>query len=257
MKKYIPLFCLTGLCAGQLLTAQTQFNIDFNTAGDFGSNNDSGWNVYAAPVDVDGSTLITSTDAASSITLSQSGVIADSTAGNLSVGASRPSWVVSDAGNDFFFTDTSGVNESFTLTFGGMTAGNNISLDIYACRTSTAAVDGTYEYSLDGGSTWFGFDVLTNAGSLETADGWDGVDTKSQTFDISSDGYDNGRYMNISDVTLTGSTLLIRVTEANVSGAYVGVNAMRLTVIPESSTYASILGLAGICSAVFLKRKRR
>ncbi len=244
---YPLLFCLTAAAS-----AQTIFNIDLNTVdGDAGT----GWNVYAAPTDVNGSTLTTSTNAASAVTLSANGNLVDSLGSNLSNAVNRPSWVPVNAGDDFFWTDNNGTGggESFTLIFGGFRIGNEVSLDIFASRSSSASVFGNYKYSLDGGTNWFGFDVLKNDGTAETANGWGTNDTQSQTFHINNDGYDNGRYMNMADVTLTGTTLQIRATETTLDDAYIGINAMRLTVIPEPNNYALLAGVLGM-SYVMLRR---
>lgn len=230
------------------------FNVDFNTAdGAAGAD----WNVFADETDVNGSTLTTSTTATSLVTLSAAGNLVDSKGSNLSNSANRPSWVTVEAGDDFFWTDNNGTGggESFTLTYGGFTIGHQVSLDVFASRSSASAVYGNYEYSLDDGSNWLGFNVLQSDGTAETNAGWAANDTQSQTFHINDDGYDNGRYMNISDITLTGTTLQVRATEnADDDGAYIGINAMRLTVIPEPSSYALLAGLLGM-SYVIIRRR--
>jgi len=237
---------------GGSATAQT-FNIDLNTAnGTAGAD----WNVFAAPGDINGSTLTPNTGGSSGVTFSASGNIVDSTGSGLSNDLNRPSWVSAAAGDDFFWTDNNGTGggESFTLTFDGMAVGSTVSLDVYASRDSTASVFGTYEYSLDGGNSWFGFDVLKNDGSAETADGWDSNDTQSQTFHINNDGYDHGRYLNISEITLTGSSIQVRITENTADDAYIGINAMQLAVIPEPQSFAMLAGL--MCLASVMLRRR-
>lgn len=247
---------LASLSLTSLASAATVINVDFNTSD---GNAGAGWNVFADTSDISttpaSTALDDNADASTDYTLSATGTFDDSTGANM-IGATPPSWVSAEAGDDFFWTDSGGNSEFFTLTYGGFTIGDKIDLDIFSSRDSaTFSVGGTFEYSLDGGSTWSGFQVLTSAGVLETADGWTGEDTQSKDFSLITDGYDNGRYMNIEGITLTGTTLQVKATELASGNTYTGINAMRLTVIPEPSTYTLLAGLLGLCSVMLRRRK--
>ncbi len=156
-----------------------------------------------------------------------------------------PSWVTTDgslantgAAADGFFTGS-----NFTLTLGNLTAGQNVSLNLFASRDSASSV-GYYEYSLNGGDTWLGFNVFEKNGAAATTDGWNSNTTASQTYNNQSQGFTLARYMGTNTVALTGTTLQVRVT--NTSG-FALLNAIQLTtnVVPEPSTAALLAGSLG------------
>jgi len=134
----------------------------------------------------------------------------------------------SASGDNFYTNNTRPAAESFTLTFGGLTSGSVISLDLLAARSSSAAL-GFYEYSLDGGNSWLGFNVLNADGTAALTDGWDTHNTQTQVFSLQSQGFNLHRYLNVTDITLTGSTLAIRVMDGNdATGTFASLNAVRL-----------------------------
>jgi hypothetical protein len=248
---------ITGLVAVLFCTLSVQavqvYQVDFNTAS---GGPATGWNLYAAPGDVTGTLSDTAGDSSAGVTISGGGAnFADSTGSGLYNASTAPTWVPSTAGDDFFWTGNDTANElSFTVTFGGLTAGDDVSLDVFASRRSSLALLGYYEYSLDGGSSWSGFGVLENDGTAATTDGWDSNGTQSQLFNLDeTGGYASGRYMNISGVTLTGTSLNIRLTSPATDSNYAGINAMRLTT-PDSSgatnTYGSQVIDAGFSGSV-------
>ena len=260
---------LTAFCPALLTTllatpasAESVILIDLNTIEGSGAVGGT-WNAYDAPSDIDGSELKDSSGATlTGVTLSKSGTMTDSsttgTVYNNTSPDSQPSWATSSTDNnasgDYFFTSTSSGAQSFTLTIDGLTSGHTFSLDLLASRYSENA-NGFYEYSLDDGSNWSGFDVLNSDGTDANTGGWDTFNTQTQGFDMRSQGYVLHRYMNISDVTLTGTTLQIRTTDASTSdGDWSALNAARLTLIPEPSMIWLVLMIG---SAVFVRRPRR
>lgn len=251
---YSLLSCFLAATFNSTTSAASTYNIDFNVVGGAGG---AGWNTYNEHTDLLSSTKLSDTDSnASSVFITATGDIITSAGNNLYNSSTAPSWVSSGAGNDFFWTDNDPDNNplSFTMTFGGLTAGNTVSLDLFASRNSSLVLEANYEYSLDG-STWFGFNVLENDGSTATTDGWNTNNTQSQLFNLDEDGgYANGRYLNISGVNLTNSTLDVRVSVPGAAN-YAGINAMRLTVIPEANSYALLAGLLGM-SYVMLRRRQ-
>jgi hypothetical protein len=204
------------------------YNVDFNTV----SGGPAGWNVFADTANATGILSDTDGDSRTGVTISGGGAnFEDSSGANMYNSGTAPAWVPSAAGDDFFWTGSDVDDElSFTVTFGGLIAGEGVSLDVFASRSSTSEILGYYEYSLDGGSSWSGFAVLENDGSAATTDGWDGSDTQSQMFNLDeTGGYALGRYMSISNVVLTGTNLAIRVTSPSAVSSYAGINAMHLT----------------------------
>ncbi|WP_309399149.1 hypothetical protein [Cerasicoccus maritimus] len=245
--------------SGLLLAANTHaatYLIDFNTAQSGSYPDASTWNVYAATGDVTG-TLTDTTGASSSITIAGSGdFLTSSGSGMYNSGVGAPSWTDATApAGDFFWTgNTIGSELSYTVSFSGLTAGSEISLDVFASRSSSLLLLANYEYSLDGGTSWLGFDVLDINGDAVTTDGWDTNTTATQLYDNDADGYTLGRYMNISGITLTETTLDVRLTKPADVSNYAGINSMQLTVIPEPSTYIIPLFIFGV-ALLMVRRK--
>jgi hypothetical protein len=264
MKKKI-LFTLLPVAFAFGANAET-FLVDFNTT-EAGTYPSGSWNTFAAPGDVNGSVISNSSGFnTSGITLSYSGTMQDSSryaiTGTLTNPELSPSWVgnATDtaASSDYFWTSNSEADASFTLTFGGFDVGDQVSLDLWASRDD-APSGGNYEYSLDDGLTWFGFNVLKSDGSAETADDWSLNDTKSQVFNNKSDGNDEGRYMNVGDLTIGASeTLSVRVSDPDgaTAGYYTVASAVRLVVIPEPSASAVLLGMLALGLTV-IRRNRQ
>ncbi|RYD75768.1 MAG: PEP-CTERM sorting domain-containing protein [Verrucomicrobiaceae bacterium] len=241
--------------------------IDFNTQN--GSGGPGGtWNVFAAPEDINGGFLMDSFGVQTPFRLNVAGTITDSA--NFGAAGifdntnpnSLPAWATSSSNNgasgDYFYTSTSPGADTFILTISGLTPGDQFSLDLLASRNDMALPGGLYEYSLDG-TAWFGFSVLNSDGTPATTDDWDTKNTKTQAFNIETQGYNLHRYMNVSDVTLTGSSLQIRVTDSNledatITNSYTVLNAVQLTVepVPEPST----MGLLGLGVGALLLRRR-
>lgn len=221
------------------------------------------WNVYSASSGVNGGTLLNSLGAPSSITLGYTGTLnASGNAGrsltydNTSA-IGNPSWVATPTNNaaagDLFFTDNgAGAVGQVVFTLQGFTPGNLLSLDILGSRNVTNA-DGFYEYSLDGGTSYFGLSMMNPDGSPTLVDGWSTENSKTKAYDNQTDGYNNHRYLNISEVALLSSGLRIRITDVDAtSGNFAAINAMRVTVVPEPSSVL-LMGAAGL---VFLRRRR-
>lgn len=258
---------LAAIILGATCTASAQtFLLDFNTtAGDGGPNGI--WNVYAGTADINGGVLLNSAGVPSLLTLSKSGTMTDSGNGgpatifDNTVPDSLPSWVTSSTDNrasgDYFFTAVSATADTFTLTIANLTPGSTFSLDLLASRNDANLPGGLYEYSL-GGGVWTGFTVLNSDGSLATTADWNQFNTQTQAFNNKTQGYDLHRYMNVSNVTLTGTTLQIRVTDsaledASINTSYTVLNAVRLSIVPEPSMF----GLLGLGVGGLLARRRR
>lgn len=222
--------------------------IDLNTNAGSPLPPGNTWNSYATPADITGATLLDSSGSTTGITFNKTGTITDNTSnGGLAIFNPNqpgveglPSWVTTTteagAAADNFFTSNSGaVAHTFTLTFGDLTPGHTFSLDLLASRNSGSAL-GFFEYSLDGGTTWTGFTVLNADGTPATTDGWDTATTVDQFFNLQTQGFQLHRYMNASDITLTGTTLDVRTRDANALGpTFSAMNALRLEIIPEPS----------------------
>ena len=259
------LFCASALLMGTA-QAQTVYLLDFNTtSSDSLPGGASAWNQFAAPSNVTGIIADTNGSTAGGITVSQTGMNYSGASGadvfNNPTGG--PSWVTTDgslgdtgAAADGFFTAVNGIN-SMELTFSGLNAGSVVSLDLWASRDASnpSTVTGYYSYSLDGGTTWQGFNVLEKDGTASTANGWDTNDTLSQVFGAETDAFDNARYMNIDNIVLTGDSLIVRA-EDPADKRFVMLNAARLTIIPEPSTYAIAFGLLALCGAMLRRRKQ-
>lgn len=223
------------------------------------------WNSYAAPANINGSAVRDSGNALTAVTLGRSGTMTDNgnfgtTVFNPGAGgagvAFLPSWVTDANGNDdaaadnFFTSNSVSGAQSFTLTFGGFNPTDTVSVDLLAARDSGSAL-GFFEYSLDGGDTWAGFTVRNADGTLATADGWNTNDTRSQLFNMDTQGHGLHRYMTATSLAVTGSTLDIRTTDANTTtSTFSGMNALRLTVVPEPGSagllVAGLLALGGV-----------
>ncbi len=157
------------------------------------------------------------------------------------------------AAGDWLYTNTNNSNNSFTTTFSGLTIGSTFSLDLISSRNSGTA-QGFYEYSLDSGATWVGLNVVDSNGNA-VGGTWAGFNTQTKLFNSQSDGYTNFRYMNVSGITLTDTTLLVRATDnPGTASHFAGLNAIRLDVIPEPTSIA-LLAIAG--SLATLRRKRK
>lgn len=248
---------LLGL--GHQASAAVTYLVDLNTNSNLPAGGAGGtWNAYAAPSNITGATLVDSTNAPSPVTLSVAGTITDNTSNfgtavfdpNQAGHAGEPAWVSNDAAGDNFFTNNSTTTAaSYTLTFGGLTVGSTVSIDLLASRNSTSA-KGFFEYSVDGGGTWLGFNVLNGDGSVALTDGWDTQTTKTQAYLLQSQGFVLHRYMNASNVTLTGTTLDVRTTDADAStSTFSALNAMQVVVeVPEPGVGLLVvmgLGLLG------------
>ncbi|MDF3128472.1 hypothetical protein P0Y35_04630 [Kiritimatiellaeota bacterium B1221] len=251
---FILLAGYTGLCAETFL-------VDFNTLNSTGYVGGT-WNVYARPDDITGSTIVNNSGTTSAYTLSKGGTINDSGNGGTRAfnnSSGGPSWVTTDgsltntsAASDYFYTSTN-ANTFFTITFGNLTPGDIVDLDLWASRADLSSGQGTYSYSLDGGTTHFGFNVLEKDGSASTSRGWDTNNSLQQAFLAQTDGNNNARYMNMNALTIGASgTLEIKVDD-NSSSNWAPLNAIRLTVIPEPSTFTFLL-VAGI--GVIISRRR-
>ena len=223
----------------------------------------SAWNSYETPGNINGSVIkdITGSTAAG-ITLQKTGSLTDS--GNTGTAAFNnstggPSWVTTDgslantgAAADYFFTSTAGASHTFTLTLAGMTQGTQVSLDLWFSRAN-AAGNGFFDYSLDGGTTWTGFNVLEKNGAAATANSWGTNTTGEQMFRGQQDGNDAARYMNAGNLTIgSGGSLLIRSTD-DAGGGWTGISAAQLTVIPEPASSGLICGAL----ALAMIRRRR
>lgn len=252
---------LLACVVGHQANAAVTYLVDLNTNSNLSAGGAGGtWNAYATPGNITGATLVDSTNASSLVTLSVAAgsIITDNTANfgtavfdpNQAGHAGEPAWVSNDAAGDNFFTNNATTTQaSFTLTFGNLTAGSVVSVDLLASRNSGSA-KGFFEYSVDGGSTWLGFNVLNGDGSAALTDGWDTKNTQTQAFILQSQGFVLHRYMNASNVTLTGTTLDVRTTDADaVSSTFSAMNAMQVVVeVPEPGMGVLVvmaLGLLG------------
>ncbi len=258
MKNYLLPLCTSFFIASGVNAAV--YKMDFNTVGS--SSAGSSWNVYAAPGNVTGPLKDTTESTDAGISVSTSGDLEDSTGTNL-YNDNGPAWLevdssIDNAADNFFWTGLqTAANDgtSFTISFAGLTPGDTASIDLFASRSFGAVLTAFYEYSLDG-STWEGFTVLENTGSAATTDGWNINNTQTQLFNmnLNGDGYGLGRYMNASSLTLTGTTLDVRLTLPDASD-WAGINAMQLTVIPEPSSILMVaLGFIGILG--YKRRKK-
>lgn len=234
--------------------------IDFNTfnAGTYPAGYPSSqWNLYALPANVTGLLKDTAGSTGAGVSIGYTGDLLHST-GWENFYQTAPAWT-NGAGpaGDFFWTGNAlGTAASFTVSFGGFSAGTIVSLDIFASRSSSLAVKGYYEYSVDGGTTWSGFTVVNTAGAAVTTGGWSANTTQSQLFDLNGDGYANGSSLSISSVVLNSDALLVRVTKPDTSN-YVGINSMQLTVIPEPAGAAVIMSLAAVAMGAGVRRPGR
>jgi len=104
-----------------------------------------------------------------------------------------------------------------------------------------------FSYSLDGGSTWTGFDIYNSDGSLHQPDS-----LFNYVFGYTAQA---GRELVATGLSLTtGDSLVIRSTDPVTSAS--GWNALQLTVVPEPSVAAILLGVAAFVT-VLSSRPRR
>jgi len=233
------------LLAAQLpLRGDDYYLMDFNTS--FSATNgyplgQSAWNIYAAPANVNGSSIQdTAGSTAAGITLSVSGSITDSGTSGTAVFSNAlggASWITGSGAmsntaaiSDYFFTDNNVAVHTNIFTLSNLTAGVLVSIDIHMSRISGQGGHGRFDYSLDNGSTWTGFTVMEPNDSVTTSDGWNTNTTATKTFDAFNDGYAAARYMSSGFVVLSTNTLRFRVTDAPGS-SYSGITAARLTVV--------------------------
>ncbi|WP_309387445.1 PEP-CTERM sorting domain-containing protein [Cerasicoccus frondis] len=265
-------FYTLSLASVALLSVSAQadvFLIDFNNVANSNGypGGASAWNAYTAPSGVNGSQIAdTIGSTGMGLTLNHSGTMTDSSNGNANTfnnATGGPSWVTTDgslantaAAADYFFTSTN-VDTDFTITFGNLTPGDTVDIDLWMSRNSTSGSYGFYEYSLDGGVSWFGLNVLEKDGTATSAAYWVGNTTQDVVFRALEDGNDAARYMNVAGVTVGGAgTLDVRVNDSS-AGSWAGLAAARLTVtpVPEPSTYAMLLGVA-VLGIVYVRRRR-
>jgi hypothetical protein len=257
--------CAAGILTCLVLLATNSFGtvflLDFNTHTDAtgGYPNATTWNVYGAPSNINGSTLVSSSGAASAVkvSLAPGSTITDSSNGGTAQAfnnaSNNPSWVASTTANaaagDYFFTSTTVANASFILVFENLTVGDLMSLDLLAARGNSSPNSGFYSYSLSAsGDDWVGFSVVDHLGVPVTTNGWENASTLDKAFDGLSDGYNSHRYLTtLSPVTLTSTTLRIRVSEVTSAevGPYAVLNAVRLAVTPEPGRMV-LLMMAGL-----------
>lgn len=262
MKNKILLF-ITTLFAVVSCQAAAIYLVDFNQqASGTHPGGVAEWNVYANPGAISGGTLLhdTTGDTSGVVIMDYSGTMSDSS--NAASNNNGPSWVYTTgntgAAGDYFFTSTLTGSQIFTVTL-NLHEGDVAALDLFASRNSGVA-HGRYSYSTDGGSSWTGFNVLQEDGSPETLAGWDTLTTLDQAFHNQTDGWNQGRSMNATGITIGAlGTLQIRVQDAtSINGDYTVLNAFRLTldsqfVLPEPSSLGLLLGGAGL----ILKLRRR
>ncbi|GEM_PF-5485606 len=262
---------IAALAFAPLAASGQTFLIDFNTTATSGGypGGAAAWNAYAAPANVTG-TIKDSTGAASTISigLSATGVgtigPSDSTQGTqIDANVGGPSWLTTGPGytdtqaGDYFFSSNEGSgDDALIVTFSGLTPGAIVSVDLWMGRISGQGGDGRFTYSLNGGTTTAGFNVLEKNGAA-AGDIWAGTNTKDTTFRAFDDGRNLGRYMSITGLTVdSGGNLIITAADAPGS-SYTGIAAIQLTVsnIPEPTTYAALLGVGalGLCA---MRRRR-
>lgn len=260
----LGLILLAGLGVSQAM-ASTTVLIDLNENA--GSTFPSGttWNTYATPSNINGSTMVNAAGAATTYTLSVSGTITDNGNSGTSLFdpaqsgvVNLPAWVAAGgangaAGDNFYTNNSTATAASYTLTVGGLTAGDKVTIDLLASRNSGSAL-GFFDYSLDGGTTWSGFTVLNGDGTTATTAGWDTHNTASQAFNLQTQGFTLHRYLHAADLTLTGSSLMIRTTDGNTTTTtFSAINAIQLTVTPEPTT--STLLMASLTWIVCRRRR--
>lgn len=201
----------------------------------------SAWNIYATPADIDGNAISDTTGSKKTgIFLDITGTVTDSATKATDIfnnTTGGPAWVTGDgelktaaAAADYFYTR---VNEegiqSFTLTFGNLKPRNRVSIDVWFSRGRAGS--GRYDYSLNNGRIWFPFTVLEKNGTVSTTGGWNAKSTVTRPFSGSTDGNKEARYMNASDVLLTGPSLQIRVMDSSESKhCWSAISAVRLQV---------------------------
>jgi hypothetical protein len=263
---------MLALGFGFTSTAQAAlYLIDFNVhTGSGYPNGPTAWNIYALPSDVTGTIKDSTGSTAAGITISQTGMADSTNTGAVAFNntSGGPSWVtndgtlnLTDAAADYFFTSTLVAGASMVASFANLPVGATLSIDVFMSRANQNS-NGLFDYSLDNGNSWTGFTVLNKDGSPATGNSWGSNTTLTQDFQGQRDGNSNARYMNASNITLTGSTLRIRTTDVEVGtgvGAWTGISAIRLDVaavpVPEPGTWGILfMVMAGV--VVWQKRLR-
>lgn len=249
--KRIPFLAVAFLVTGAPLSQAVTFLIDLGTNSTSGYPSGT-WNAYDASTVKIASNLKDITGANTSVGFVGAGTIAQGGTPGTGVfdAANVPaslSWLATSSANgaasDWLYTTTTSGQSSHTYTFSNLTAGNIFSLDLFSSRDNASSF-GRFSYSLDGGTNWIGFTVLEANGTPATDEGWSTNTTLSQNYNISTQGYDKYRYMNASNITLTGTSVVVRAQDVDVSASYAGINAMRFTVIPEPTAAILVSGLA-------------
>ena len=262
MPRRIPFLAVAFLVAAAPLSQAVTFLIDLGANSASSSYATGTWNTYSHTSIKVASVLKDSANNTTTVGFVGAGTI--NTGGSPGSGTyntagipSGLSWLATPsapaAADDWLYTNnTTNGDVSHTYTFSNLIAGNVFSLDLVSSR-NTGTAKGLYAYSLDGGSSWIGFNVVDSNGVAVTSNGWGTNTTYTQTFDSQTQGYSAFRYMNASNVTLTGDKLMVLVQDVGNDLSYAGANAMRLTVVPEPGT--AILSLLGLGIAAF-RRKR-
>lgn len=254
-----------GLAITPLAVSAHTYLIDFNsTATSGGYPGGAGtWNVYRTPNDATG--LIRDTTGVTSsirIGLSATGArsfgLGDSSQGSqIDPSVGGPDWLITGPDHtdtqagDYFFTHTEGKgDDSIIVTFSGLEPGSLVAIDLWMGRIRDQEGDGRFTYSLDGGSTTAGFDVLEKDGT-PAGGAWSGATTKETTFRVFEDGRQLGRYMSITGLEVSqDGTVVVTATDAPDS-SWTGIAALRLRVstIPEPSTYVGLLETVSLAAS--------
>ncbi len=259
MKNFKAIILGTAAISVSMLSSAETYLMDFNTFQSSGGYVGSNWNTYATPGDVTGAIQDNTGSILAGVSLEVTGDLGDTThSGYFTNATGGAAWATTDGslGNtqavgDYFDSNSTGSPAIFT--FGGLTAGDTVSLDIFASSTANSdSPRGYYSYSLDQGATYFGFDVVEKDGTVFVAGG-----AGQNYFNAFSYGNTDARYMNISSLTVGASgNVQVKVLQDPGFGRYAVVSAMQLTVIPEPSTFALLIA-AGMGLLLTRRRLRR